>query len=46
MTLYKVHRYYGDEYASDTKIAKTYQDAEKLGMMSEHWEIETIKNDE
>ncbi len=43
MILYKVHRYYGDEYTSDTKIAKTYQEAERLGMMAEHWEIEQME---
>tara|TARA_Y100001937_G_C6959104_1_gene258074 strand:- start:126 stop:272 length:147 start_codon:yes stop_codon:yes gene_type:complete len=43
MIVYKVYRYFGGEYPNDIKITKEYADAEKLGMMAEHWEIEKIK---
>lgn len=43
MTMYKVYRYYGGERPQNITWAKTYAEAENLGLQAEHFEIEEVK---
>ena len=43
MKMYKVYRYYGGEYPQDVTWSYTYEGAEQLGSMAEHFEIEEVK---
>lgn len=43
MKMYKVYRYYGGEYPQDVTWSCTYEGAELLGSVAEHFEIEEVK---